>query len=125
MNVDQLARAAGTTTRNVRALQTEGLLRGPALVGRTGAYDDSHLLRLQVVLRLQARGFSKAAIRELFEAWESGATLQDVLGLQPRRRRRRAAVSSSFDALAESLPTWRGPQAGLLPGPLADQASAN
>jgi len=125
MSVDDLARATGTTTRNIRALQTDGLLAGPSLVGRTGAYDDSHLLRLQAVLRLQARGFSKAAIRELFAAWEAGVSLEDVLGL-PRRRRPRATKSTDpFDALAESLPTWRGPRGGLLPGPVAELALSN
>ena len=65
MTVDELARAAGTSTRNVRALQTKGLLPAPALAGRTGRYDAAHLRRLQAVLGLQARGFSLAAIREL------------------------------------------------------------
>jgi LuxR family maltose regulon positive regulatory protein len=124
MGIDELARAAGVTTRNVRALQTQGLLPGPSLVGRTGAYDESHLIRLRAVLRLQARGFSRAAIRELFAAWQAGATLEDVLGM-PARQRRRASAASPFDVLADSLPTWRGPGAGLLPGPLAAAATRN
>ncbi len=124
MSVDDLARAAGTTTRNVRALQTEGLLRGPLLVGRTGTYGADHLARLQAILRLQARGFSRAAIRELLDAWERGASLEDVLGL-PRRRRRHGAAVSPFDDLAESFAAWRGPRTGLLPGPLADAATTN
>ena len=56
MSVDDLARVAGTSTRNVRALQTEGLLPRPSMVGRTGMYEETHLLRLQAVLRLQTRG---------------------------------------------------------------------
>ena len=116
MSVDDLARATGTTTRNIRALQTEGLLAAPSLIGRTGAYDDEHLTRLRAILRLQGRGFSKAAIRELFDAWEAGASLEDVLGLPRRRRSRRAESTDPFDALIESLPTWRGPRDGLLPG---------
>jgi len=121
MTVDDLARAATTTTRNVRALQTKGLLPGPALAGRTGEYGTEHLVRLQVILRLQAKGFSLAGIRELLSAWQDGATLEDVLGLPPRRagrRQRRGADGDVFDELAGSLPTWRGPRAGLLPGPL-------
>jgi DNA-binding transcriptional MerR regulator len=124
MTVDDLARAAGTTTRNVRALQTQGLLPGPSLVGRTGAYDDDHLRRLQAILRLQRRGFSRAAIRELFAAWEAGRSLDDVLGVPVRPRRRRRS-SSPFDDLADSLPTWRGPRTGLLPGPLTELTHAN
>src|SRR5207237_6055575 len=117
---DDLARAAGTTTRNVRALQTAGLLPGPALAGRTGVYDEHHLVRLQAVLRLQARGFTKPALRELLAAWEAGASLEDVLGLPPRRRRRRGAGGDVFDDLIGSVPTWRGPRAGLLPGALTN-----
>ena len=54
--IDELARAAGTTTRQVRALQTQGLLPHPDLVGRTGYYDADHLDRLRAILRLQADG---------------------------------------------------------------------
>jgi len=124
LSVDDLARATGTTTRNVRALQTQGLLPPPVLVGRTGAYDDDHVQRLQAVLRLQARGFSRAAVRELLAAWEEGRTLDEVLGLPPRRRRRQPP-SSPLEQLAESLPTWRGPHTGLLPGTLTELAGAN
>jgi DNA-binding transcriptional MerR regulator len=123
MNIDELARAAGATTRNVRALQTEGLLPGPSLVGRTGAYDEGHLLRLQAVLRLQARGFSRAAIRELFAAWEAGASLEDVLGMPAQAGR--ASARTPFDVLADSLPTWRGTGVGLLPGHLTSAGTCN
>jgi DNA-binding transcriptional MerR regulator len=119
MTVDDLARAAATSTRNIRALQTKGLLPGPALLGRTGEYGTEHLVRLQAVLRLQAKGFSLAAIKELLAAWEHGLSLEDVLGLPPRRTRRRRGRGGDgdvFDELVGSLPTWRGPRAGLLPG---------
>jgi DNA-binding transcriptional MerR regulator len=124
LSVDDLARVGGTSSRNVRALQTAGLLPGPSLLGRTGAYDESHLVRLQAVLRLQARGFSRAAIRELFAAWEDGLSLEDILGVPPRGDHR-GDTSNPFDALADSLPTWRGPSGGLLPGPLAEVVSSN
>jgi len=118
MNVDELARATRTTTRNVRALQTKGVLPGPALSGRTGEYGAEHLVRLEAILRLQARGFSLAAIRELLAAWEAGATLEDVLGLPPRQAKRRRGTGEPFEELVESLPSWRGSRAGLLPGTL-------
>src|SRR5580704_9923308 len=79
--VDELARAAGTTTRQVRALQTQGLLPRPRLVRRTGYYDTGHLERLRAILRLQAEGFSLSSLVTLLGAWESDMTLAQVLGL--------------------------------------------
>jgi DNA-binding transcriptional MerR regulator len=52
-------------------------------VGRTGYYDNEHLERLRSVLRLQAEGFSLAALATLLRAWEAGSTLAEVLGLPP------------------------------------------
>jgi DNA-binding transcriptional MerR regulator len=82
MTVDELAREAGTTTRNVRSYQTRGLLPPPRVVGRVGYYDRSHLARLSYIDRLQERGFSLAAIRDLLAAWDEGKTLDDVLGFE-------------------------------------------
>lgn len=82
MTVDELARKAGTTTRNVRSYQTRGLLPPPEVIGRTGYYDESHLVRLGYIDRLQQRGFSLAAIRDLLAAWDEGRTLDDVLGFE-------------------------------------------
>jgi DNA-binding transcriptional MerR regulator len=82
MTVDELAREAGTTTRNVRAYQTRGLLQPPRMVGRVGYYDRAHLVRLSYIDRLQERGFSLAAIRDLLAAWDEGKSLHDVLGFE-------------------------------------------
>ena len=80
--VDELARAAGTTARNVRLYQERGLLLSPRLVGRVGWYDDSHLARLRLITRLLDRGFSLANIAELLTTWESGRDLSSVLGIE-------------------------------------------
>src|SRR5580658_1536866 len=82
MTIDELARRAGTTTRNVRALQTSCLLIKPEILGRTAHYEEAHLERLSAVLRLQKEGFSIASIRALLEAVSEGRTLKDVLGVQ-------------------------------------------
>ena len=82
MTVDELARRAGTTTRNVRAHQTRGLLPPPRMVGRVGYYDQGHLARLNYIDRLQERGFSLAAIQELLRGWEQGRSLTEVLGFE-------------------------------------------
>jgi DNA-binding transcriptional MerR regulator len=80
--IDELARRAGTTTRNIRSYQTRGILPPPRMVGRVGYYGDGHLARLKYTANLQRRGFSLAAISALLAAWEAGRSLQDVLGFE-------------------------------------------
>ncbi len=82
MTIDELAREAGATSRNIRAYQTRGLLPPPRMEGRVGYYDEGHLARLRYVAGLQERGFSLAAIQCLLEAWEDGRGLNDVLGFE-------------------------------------------
>lgn len=80
--IDELARRAGTTSRNIRAYQERGLVPPPRLVGRVGYYSEGHLARLRHIAHLLERGFSLASIRELFDAWERGYGLADVLGFE-------------------------------------------
>lgn len=81
--IDDLARAAGTTTRNVRAYQERGLLTAPTRrVGRALIYDDSHLARLKIIDALLQRGFTTAHIGDFITSWETGKDLTEVLGLQ-------------------------------------------
>jgi len=82
LTIDELARRAGLTTRNVRAYQERGLLPPPVRVGRVGYYDERHLARLSIVGELLARGYSLASIRELVDAWEAGGDLGQVLGFE-------------------------------------------
>jgi len=127
MTVDELARAAGTTTRQVRALQTQGLLPRPGLVGRTGYYDTDHLDRLRAILRLQSEGFSLASLAVLLRAWEADMTVGEVLGL---RRTPDPAVDDAdvFGDLAATL-RWssarRGRLLSLVPSTILDQAAAS
>ncbi|WP_433331500.1 MerR family transcriptional regulator [Spirillospora sp. CA-294931] len=80
--IDELARAADTTVRNVRSLQERGVLHAPERQGRIAVYDDSHLARIRLVGQLQERGHTMATIAELVTAWENGRDLGDVLGLE-------------------------------------------
>ncbi|WP_369797537.1 MerR family transcriptional regulator [Nocardia sp. CNY236] len=81
--IDDLARAAGTTTRNVRAYQERGLLPPPAgRDGRASIYDDSHVERLRLIDALLQRGFTTAHIADFITSWETGKDLTEVLGLQ-------------------------------------------
>jgi DNA-binding transcriptional MerR regulator len=80
--VDDLARAAGTTVRNIRAYQERGLLHQPTRTGRTALFDESHLSRLKIITSMLERGYTSAHIREMLGAWEHGKDLADVLGLE-------------------------------------------
>ncbi|UGT43865.1 MerR family transcriptional regulator [Nocardia yamanashiensis] len=81
--IDDLARAAGTTARNVRAYQERGLLPTPERrSGRALIYDDTHLARLRIIDALLQRGFTIAHIGDFITSWETGKDLSEVLGLQ-------------------------------------------
>ncbi len=80
--IDDLASAAGMTTRNVRAYQSQGLLPPPRREGRVGLYSEVHLARLRLIGSLLERGYSAAHITELIGAWEQGRDLSDVLGIE-------------------------------------------
>jgi DNA-binding transcriptional MerR regulator len=107
MTIEELARRAGVSTRNVRAYRTAGLLPPPHIEGRTGRYGDEHLRRLAVVARLQRRGWSLAAIRDALAAWDGGGTLDDLLGVAPPTRR------EWVDELFDDHPPAAGPDAML------------
>ncbi len=80
--IDQLAFAAHTTVRNIRAYQDRGLLHPPLRRGRVGIYSEIHLARLRIISQLIERGYSLTTIGDLITAWESGRRLSDVLGLE-------------------------------------------
>src|SRR4051794_36953077 len=80
--LDDLARAAGTTVRNVRAYAERGLLPAPRREGRVNVYDDTHLARLRLIARLLERGYAVAHIADFIDAWESGHDLGQTLGLE-------------------------------------------
>lgn len=82
VGIDELARRAGTTVRNVRLYQERGLLPKPIRRGRQAFYTDEHLTRLKLVLRLLGRGYSLVAIKDLVDAWDSDRGLGHVLGVQ-------------------------------------------
>ncbi|MGA9873405.1 MAG: MerR family transcriptional regulator [Rhodococcus sp. (in: high G+C Gram-positive bacteria)] len=80
--IDDLAHAAGTTTRNVRAYRERGLLPPPEKRGRVGIYGDEHLARLRLIDILLQRGFTTSHISDFITGWETGKDLAEVLGLQ-------------------------------------------
>src|ERR1700742_4992833 len=81
-SIADLARLAGTTTRNIRVSRDRGLLPPPLRVGRIALFNDTHLTRLRLITSMLDRGYNIAHVREMLSAWEEGKDLGDVLGLE-------------------------------------------
>ena len=80
--IDELARLAETTVRNVRVYQDRGLLAPPRRQGRVGIYSEAHLARLRLIGQLLRRGYTFANIGEMFQVWERGGDLSEILGFE-------------------------------------------
>ena len=115
--IDDLARLAGTTTRNIRVYRDRGLLPPPLRVGRIALFNDTHLTRLRLITSMLDRGYTIAHVREMLSAWEEGKNLGDVLGLEtaivgpgpPRSRKpcRWSKPSDSSTTRKRSSAWWR------------------
>ena len=81
LTIDDLARRVQLPVRTIREYHTMRLLPPPERRGRLGLYGDRHVQRLQLIARLQRRGYSLAGIRDLLAAWESGTDLTTLLGV--------------------------------------------
>lgn len=79
--IDDLAREAGTTTRNVRVYQENGLLPRPLRRGRVAIYTDRHLGQLQAIIRLLSEGFTVKHILKFLSGLQRGEALAEVLDL--------------------------------------------
>lgn len=79
--IDDLAREAGTTTRNVRVYQDSGLLPRPQRRGRVAIYTDRHLRQLRAITRLLGEGFTLKHIMKFLTGLQPGQNLVDVLDL--------------------------------------------
>jgi DNA-binding transcriptional MerR regulator len=81
LTIDDLARQVQLPVRTIREYHTMRLLPPPERRGRLGLYGSRHVQRLQLITRLQRRGYSLAGIRDLLAAWESGTDLETLLGV--------------------------------------------
>jgi DNA-binding transcriptional MerR regulator len=119
LSIDELARHCALPVRTIREYQTQGLLPGPERRGRVGVYGEGHVHRLQLIARLQQRGYSLAGIRDLLQSWRHGEDLADVLGLDADQlvHREEPGAPASLDQLVRILPD-------LVPDHLADLEAA-
>jgi len=83
MTIDELARQSLIPVRTIREYHTMRLLPPPARRGRVGIYGPAHVQRLELIARLQRRGYSLAGIRDLLAAWDAGGDLTSLLGVGP------------------------------------------
>jgi DNA-binding transcriptional MerR regulator len=81
MTIDDLARRSGLPVRTIREYHSMRVLPPPERKGRIGLYDAGHVQRLELIARLQQRGYSLAGIRDLLDAWDRGTELSTLLGV--------------------------------------------
>ncbi|MBF6174920.1 MerR family transcriptional regulator [Nocardia blacklockiae] len=124
--IDELARAAGTTSRNVRAYQERGLLPTPTRrSGRALIYDDSHLARLKIIDALLQRGFTTAHIADFITSWETGKDLTEILGLQHAVTATWGKAEEPLEVPRELVDTFLGDADGRpVPGEDLDRLAA-
>ena len=109
-SIDEIAALVGVPTRTVREYRTQGLIDAPRMEGRVGRYDDSHRRRLELIARLQERGYSLAAIRDLCAADASGRSLTDVLSGAATVSIDEGAVAYTTSELAAIVPALATPR---------------
>ncbi|MEV6975410.1 MerR family transcriptional regulator [Kitasatospora sp. NPDC093806] len=80
--VEELAQAAGITTRTLRFYRERKLLQPPRREGRIAWYGEAHLSRLRMIAELLERGHTLGGIAELIGAGESGRDVAELIGLE-------------------------------------------
>jgi DNA-binding transcriptional MerR regulator len=113
LTIDELAQLVGLPSSTLRLYRTRGLLPPPTRRGRAALYGPGHVARVDLIGRLQDRGFSLAAIADLVQQWEDGRSLDQILGLEQRIPR--ATSPSAELRLAPAELAARFPQIDLTP----------
>jgi DNA-binding transcriptional MerR regulator len=101
-SIQELARAAGTTSRTLRHYGSLGLLE-PSRIGPNGYryYDETGLVRLQRILLLRELGLGLPAIAEVLDGeTDIGAALRTHLELLEQERER---ISRQIGSVATTL----------------------
>ena len=129
LGISEVARRSGLRVSTIRDYELMGIVDKPALVARQRRYDESVLIRLRIVRRARAAGFTLEEIAELCLTLREGVSLQEKLRdismnklkeLSPRlhelllmRRALLSTISSHCDTLEaweEALSLGRTPQ---------------
>jgi DNA-binding transcriptional MerR regulator len=102
-SVTELATRSGVPVSSIRMYQQRKLLAPPERRGRNGVYDQSHLDRLVLIERLQARGYSLAAILDVIEQQAGG--LANLLDAEIPTMAAEQAITMSLLELVQRLPS--------------------
>jgi len=112
--VEELASRAGLPVRTIREYQTLRVLDPPARRGRVAFYGQAHARRLELIARLQERGYSLAGIRDLFDAWAAGRDLAGLLAGPDGALAEEAPAIFDRDGLAAAMPHFPSGRIGDL-----------
>jgi DNA-binding transcriptional MerR regulator len=83
LRIGQFAERTGLSVRSIRFYQQMGILQRPTMRGRTGYYGQDHVERADMVKRLQAKGYSLAAIADSIATQVPTILLGEVTGGDP------------------------------------------
>src|SRR5215469_5820488 len=108
LTIDALARRAQLPVRTIREYHTMRLLPPPERRGRVGFYGRAHVQRLELISRLQRRGYSLAGIRDLLQAWQDGTDLTSLLGVEPGQALDETPLRLTRAELEQRIPALSG-----------------
>src|SRR5258708_30695566 len=108
MTIDALAQQTQLPVRTIREYHTMRLLPPPERRGRVGFYGPRHSQRLDLITRLQRRGYSLAGIRDLLQAWQEGTDLTSLLGVEPGQTLDETPLRLTRAELEQRIPALAG-----------------
>jgi DNA-binding transcriptional MerR regulator len=79
LRIFEVARQSGLQISTIRDYELMGIVDKPVLVARQRRYDESVLIRLRIVRRAQAAGFTLEEIAELFMTLKEGGSFSEKL----------------------------------------------
>ena len=118
LGISEVARRSGLRVSTIRDYELMGIVDKPALVARQRRYDEGVLIRLRIVRRARAAGFTLEEIAELCLAVKEGASLPEKLRDISRNKLRemsprlhelllmRRALLSTISGHCDTLEAW-------------------
>ena len=107
-DLNELAEAAGVTTRTIRYYVSQGLLPSPATRGPGTRYDRGHLDRLQLIKRRQRQHLPLAEIRRQLESLDD-AGVRELLISAPESPKPSNALSYVRELLGKEFEAAAAP----------------